>query len=652
MTLETPQSPPTPKTLASPPSSKEAALSITSLGASDHPTAIGEDELPGKDNYLIGKSPSQWHRNVPTYGRVELQNVYPGIDVDYFGTARDLEYDYVVAPRADPSVIHIGFTGASSVTRAPSGSLVLSTAAGSVLEKAPTVYQVIDGVHHSVNSSFTLSGGVAGIALSSYDHGAPLTIDPTIVYASYVGGSSDDQNYSITTDNAGNIYAVGYTDGGGFPTASAYQGSYGGGVHDIGITKLSPGGASYVYSTYLGGSGSDVGYAIAVDAGGDAYIAGMSTSTDYPVVNAYQSSYSGSYYNGVVSKLSADGSTLDFSTYVHGGNGYTELDGIAVNGSGNAYVAGYTSATNFPTVNPIQSSNPGGDDAVLFELSTSGSSLAYSTYLGGVNTDVTGINCLAIDAQGDAYLAVTTDSSGLATAGAAQTSYGAGANDDLVYKVNSAGSAIDWATYIGGNGDDESEGIALDGHDNVFLAGFSSSTNFPTVNAIYGSKSGGYDGTLTEIAADGASFVYSTYIGGSSDDLLVGVAVDAEGDAYFGGYSESSNFPMVDATQGSYPGGSYDGVYGEVGPADGSSAPQLLVSSYLGGTSYSGGSNGTVVYGIALDRSFDLYLTGLTSASNFTSVLSPAIRRSSPPMGVIRRTPSWLRSPLAPLAAP
>ena len=265
------------------------------MAANPDAKVTGEDELSGKINYLIGKDSSKWRTAVAIYAKVRYEQVYPGIDLVYYGNQRQLEYDFVVAPGADPARIRLKLAGARKMYVNGQGQLVFQTAGGDVRWNKPEIYQEVDGQRRSVPGKYVLRAGHGlGFAVAAYDTAKPLIIDPTLVYSTYLGGSSFDEGFSIAVDNSGNAYVTGFTGSSDFPTAAgAFQTTYGG-IFNAFVTKLNPTGSSLVYSTYLGGSGGDEGYGIAVDTSGDAYITGIAGSSDFPTTaGAFQTTLGG-----------------------------------------------------------------------------------------------------------------------------------------------------------------------------------------------------------------------------------------------------------------------------------------------------------------------------------------------------------------------
>lgn len=394
-----------------------AALRITFAGASPRLLVEGREE-PGKANYFRGNDPAKWRTQVPTYARVHYRDLYPGIDLVWYGNQRELEYDLVVAPTADPGQIVLGIEGADRLEIDAGGDLVLHTAAGAVRQRKPLVYQEADGVRRTIAGGYVLKDAhQVAFQVGAYDAGRPLVIDPVLVYSTYLGGSNThDSGLGIAVDGFGNAYVTGYVFWGhtsaDFPTtAGAYQTAFGGGT-DAFVAKLDPTGSSLVYSTYLGGSEWDSGRGIAVDDSGNAYVTGYTSSTDFPTVNAVQPAFGGGG-DAFVVKLDATGSRLEYATYL-GGRGADVGTGIAVDASGNAYIVGSTASPDFPTANAVQPASGGFDDAFVVKLDATGSAFAYATYLGGRDGDAgTGI---AVDGSGSAYVTGWTQSNDFPTA--------------------------------------------------------------------------------------------------------------------------------------------------------------------------------------------------------------------------------------------
>src|ERR1022692_4291600 len=502
--------------------------------------------------------------NVPTYGKVKYEGIYPGIDLVYYGNQRQLEYDFVVAPGADPRRIQFALrgSGAKSISRDTDGDLVLDMAEGQLRWHKLVVYQERDGARQEIAAHYFIKHKNRVVfEIAYYDLRRPLFIDP-LVYSTYLGGSGDDIGQGIALDSSGNAYVTGYTSSTDFPTTSgAFQTSCGrgcGSAHpDAFVTMLNPSGSALVYSTYLGGSSSDYGNGIALDSSGNAYVTGQTGSANFPTTpGAFQTSCGGGCGSpdAFVTMLNPSGSALVYSTYL-GGSSSDYGNGIAVDSSGNAYVTGVTNSTDFPTMNPLQPTYGGGGDAFVAQLNPTGSALVYSTYLGGSGDDFA--YDTAVDSSGNAFVTGITFSTNFPTMNPLQPTYG-GNGDAFVTKFNPTGSGLIYSTYLGGSGEDSSNGIAVDSSGNAYVTGGTSSPNFPTMNPLQPTFAGVQDAFVAQLNPTGSALVYSTYLGGSGDDTGQGIAADSSGNAYVTGQTGSANFPTMNPLQPTYGGGGYD----------------------------------------------------------------------------------------------
>jgi len=596
-------------------SDRGAVLRMKLVGSNRSPVATGLDPLPGTSNYLIGKDPKQWRKGVRNYGRVRFGMVYPGVDLVYYGNQHQLEYDFVVAAGADPSVITLGFTGEERVEIDKQGDLKLETHAGEVRWHKPIVYQDVAGVRKMVEGHYVRKGEKAvGFAVASYDPRSLLVIDPVLVYSTYLGGSGSDGGGGVAVDALGNVYVAGFTQSIDFPTTSGAFRTSRVANTDAFVTKLNPAGSALVYSTYLGGSGNDVARAIAVDSSGNAYVLGDTTSSiDFPTTaGAFQSSYGGGNTDAFVTKLNPAGNALVFSTYF--GGSLTEFSrGLAVDSSGNVYVAGRTDSDDLPTVNAFQPTlHSDAGNGFVTKLNPNGNALVYSTYLGGTGND--DAFSIAVDSLGSAYVTgLVTSIDFPTTPGALQTGIGGGFLDAFATKLNATGGLV-YSTYLGGSANDEGFGIAVDTSGNAYVTGITASTDFhTTTGAFQTSLVGNSDAFVTKLNPSGSASVYSTYLGGSAKDQGLGIAVDSSGNAYIKGDTASINFPMLSPFQ-SASGGGTDLFVTKLSP-DGSA---LVYSSYLGGSGTDEGYG--LVSALAVDSSGNVYVTGVTSSTDFPTV--------------------------------
>ncbi len=603
------------------PSPSSTVVRMRLAGANSQPAMTGLDPLAGASHYLIGNDPDRWRRDVPNYARVKYTSVYPGIDLVYYGKQRQLEYDFVVGPHADPSRIALAFEGVQALSIDPEGNLILQTSHGALTQQKPVIYQDVAGRRHRVDGRYELrADDRVGFQVSSYDPTQPLVIDPVLSYSTYLGGNSNDVGYAIAVDSRGNAYVTGSTQSTNFPgtSGSLIQASLRG-SHDVFVVKLNATGTALVYSTYLGGSGSDIGRAIAVDGTGNAYVTGETDSPTqvgtgnipFPLAGPIQPAY-GLIGDAFVTKLNAAGNALVYSTYL-GGSGTDRGYGIAVDGFGSAYVTGHTNSLNFPIAAAFQVTNggPGSYDAFVAKLNSAGSALVYSTYLGGnANEFSLDGGAIAVDSAGSAYVAGTTISPNFPGAGtsAIQATFGGGTADGFVVKFNAAGSALVYSTYLGGTTVDAVNGLALDADRNAYVVGYTDSSNFPTAVPLQASRNGpGNDAFVAKLNAAGSYLTYSTYLGGTGGDVAYDVAVDSGGQAHVSGWTSSFNYPTVAPLQ-AVNSGSGDAFITQVNSA----GSALTFSTYWGGSS--GVERG---YGIALDSFANIYVAGETNSSNF-----------------------------------
>jgi hypothetical protein len=593
---------------------KSAVVRMRLVNANPRPQAAGHDELPGKTHYFIGNDPARWRTNIPTYAKVRYEGVYPGIDLVYYGNQGWLEYDLVVAPRADPGVVALAFEGAREVRIDARGDLVLTVEGGEVRQHKPVVYQEVAGVKREVVGRYVMKGPCqVGFRVAAYDPSRPLIIDPVLVYSTYLGGSSVEVGHDIAVDGAGRAYIAGVTGSTDFPTtAGAFQTTNGGGEQfngDAFVAKLNASGSGLVYATYLGGSADEQRVDVAIDETGNAYVTGDTTSTDFPTTAGAVQTTSAGDIDAFVTKLNATGSGLVYSTYL-GGSSLDAGTGIAVDGGGNASVAGFTLSTNFPTTaGAVQTTYGGGmADAFVTRLNATGSGLVYSTYLGGSDFD-TGFG-IAVDGAGSAYVTGFARSTNFpTTAGAAQTTYAGGDADAFVTKLNTAGSGLVYSTYLGGSSDEVAEGIAVDGAGSAYATGGTASTDFSTTaGAIQTTHGGGFtDAFVTKLDTTGSALVYSTYLGGVDNDSGSAIALNGLGNAYVTGFTGSTNFPTTAGAVQTTLAGEGDAFVTTLN-ATGSG---LIHSTYLGG------SFDDSAFGIAVDAAGSAYVTGRTLSTNF-----------------------------------
>ena len=558
------------------------ALTMKLEGANQAAEVEGVDQLPGITNYFVGRDPHNWHTGIPTYSKVRYRSVYPGVDLVYYGNHRELECDWVVSPGARTDRIKLAFEGADHLDINRDGDLVLGTPRGQLLLRKPVAYQEFGGTRHPVDSRYTrLGGSRVGLRLASYDRAKPLIIDPTLRYSTYWGASFLDFASGLAADAAGNAYLTGTACSSDFPIVpkpAIVQATYGGSC-DAFVAKINPNGTEFVYSTYLGGSGADNGNAIAIDLSGAAYVTGMA-GAGFPVTaSGPQQGYGGGSADAFISKISPDGSTLDYSSYL-GGSGIEAGEAIAVPlgcaSDCDAFVTGYTASIDFPaTAGAFQTANgctsggtPCGDtyDAFVARINSSGSLFKYATYLGGHSGD--GGFGIAADSLGNAYVGGITDAIlmpqfpqnfPILPATAIQNSFDQAAASAFISVLDPTGADLLYSTYLGGSGFQAINGLALGPDNSIYADGYAYSSDFPTVNA-YQPYFGGFDDMFVVhlVPAPDPShpgvlhytLAYSTYLGGSGDDDGGAIAIDASCgpagcNAYVAGTTNYIDFPAV-----------------------------------------------------------------------------------------------------------
>jgi hypothetical protein len=586
-------------------------MRIEFVGADMTARGEGIDRKSGQSNYFIGDDQAEWRTNVPHYGRVKFREVYRGIDLVFHGSPRFLEWDFIVQPDVPPSGIRMRFSSARAVTKVANGELILLTESGAWRLKPPLIYQDRDGARRRVRGSYAIENGNVTLDVGRYDRSRPLIIDPVLVYSTYLGGSSSAETaHGLAVDEAGNVYLSGLTGSLDFPVANPAQASNAGGV-DAFVTKINADGSGLVYSTYLGGSGSfEEGYALGVDAEGNAYVTGETNSVNFPRVNAIQGTYAGGT-DGFLTKIGPDGSTLEYSTYI-GGSSLDLPLAIAVDQGGVATVSGYTSSTTLPVVNAMQPTYGGGTkDAFVASVLPDGSAFRFLTYFGGSASDES--RGIAIDQAGSVYVGGDTTSSNFPTKNPLQGSR-RGTADLFLAKMSGDGSELVYSTYFGGSsGDNDSNGLKLltvDGYGNAYLTGRTGSLDFPLVNAAQEAFGGVRDVFVTKVSADGTAIMFSTYLGGTKSDDGYSIAVDDLGNVYVSGQAESTDFPMVNAIQSEYGGSTGDGFVAMLSPDGGT----IVYSTYLGGISEDRAN------AIVVDAAGNAYVTGQTFSTDFPTM--------------------------------
>lgn len=588
-------------------SGKSAKIQSHLVGGSASARVKGTDRLPGVSNYFRGADRSQWITGIPTYAKARAAAVYPGIDLIYYGNQGKLEYDFVVQPGADASAIRMKFDGVSGMRVDEAGNLHLATTVGDLIEHKPVLYQTAGEKTKPVDGSFR----IAADRTVAFEVGpydrSKALVIDPVLMYSSFLGGSD-------TDE-GHAVAAG-NDGALYLTGVTYSTQYG--DADVMIYKISTDGTYFVYTANLGGSSDDIGNGIAVDQGGNVYVGGRTLSTDFPTANAYQSTNYGQYNNAFVLKLDGSGTNLLYSTYF-GGSFDDQGFALALDSQGNAYLTGGETSTDFPVSNnAYQSNNRGGVDCFVAKFDNNGNPV-FSTLIGGGSDDQAfGI---AVDANGNSYITGQTVSDSYPQVSPSVQHSRHGGLDAFVTAVSPDGSSLIFSTFAGGGSDDYGNGVAVDPSGNVVVVGTTSSDDFPTTSNAYkrGYAGGASDGFVLSYTPDGQTLLYSTFIGSHGTDDANSVAIDAAGNVYIAGDTDSDQYPVTgDATQHSR-GGYFDATL-SVLTHDGSN---LLFSTFLGGS-----QGDESAYGVAVDTFGNAYLTGFTSSPDFPA--TPGAAQTSP----------------------
>ena len=643
--------------------STATSLRMRLVGSDPKAALHGDQPLPGRSNYFIGPDPRRWRTNIPQYGRVRYHNVYPGIDLIYYGKGRQIEHDFIVSPGASPSSISLRFdlstpgrTHGPELKLRDDGALAIRTGRAELRLLKPDVYQTIRGQRRSIDGSFVLkSSDRVCFKVAAYDRRAPLVIDPILAYSTYFGGSSDDAGTAIAVDINGNAYIAGYTDSTNLPNlpgvfqpnldeipgdATSIPVIPPTPTEDAFVVKLDPTGTQILYSTYLGGDGTDAATGIAVDNTGAAYVIGTTTSTtasvatSFPIVAGAFQSTSSAQVASFVTKLDPTGTALQYSSFLSG-SGVDEASSIAIDSTGDAYLVGTTSSADFlPTVpvKPLLTTFNGNLEGFLVEVNPTGESLLLTTYLGGSFEDhATGV---ALDSTDAIYVTGWTTSPDFpTTVGVVQphlsiTPDGANSGQNaFICKLNltalETAPTLVYSTFLGGTCLDFSNGIAVDEDGNACITGYTCSEpsapgggGFPILNAIHPTLDGQYGTFVTKLNAAASGILFSTYLGTSDFEDGTAVASDTLGNTFVVGQTQSTSLPVTpNAVQLAL----NTTVNPTTGIASGANAFLTVLDpngNMIYGT-YLGGSGGDAAAGLAIDAADGAYLTGYTRSTNF-----------------------------------
>lgn len=627
-------------------------------GANPAARIHGGAEMSGKINYLIGNDPSKWQTGLPTFGDVQVTELYPGINMVFHGNQRQLEYDFAVAPDADPNAIKMQFDDVDKISVTSQGDLVLKIGNHEIRQLKPEIYQTVSGQRKTIAGGYKiLDSRTVAFEIAQYDHSQPLVIDPILGFSTFFGGNVSVKGFALAFGPTNSICIAGETFSTHFSTVGAVQTNFAGGNNngDAFVAKIDQTGTNLIYLTYLGGSDEDAAFGLAVDTNnGNAFVTGYTDSPNFPTTNALfpkipgkPNPLFGNIYpaSAFVAELGGYGTNLIYSTYL-GGTNQNVATSIAVDSSDNAYVVGYTYSGDFPVINAFQPHLACSNNIYLnangfvSEIAANGTSLLYSTFLGGTNFDVA--EGVALDSSNDVLVTGYTGSFNFPTqntptndprarylSGITNQTPGFNTYDAFVTKFPplstqpSAKSNLIFSMFLGGTNNDSAYGIAADASNNVYVTGWTASTNFPIIGPLPGLSSflatNGNPGPvatnvfLTKIASDGSAILNSTIFGGRATDIGYKVAVDPGGDAFVVGWESSTNFPTANsfgslrATNSSTT-GAFDAFVTGIS-ADWSNA---LYSVCIGGNRDAFG------YGIVLDTSStNVFVTGSTDSTNY-----------------------------------
>jgi hypothetical protein len=603
-------------------SSTVAGLRMEIIGGNRSAVARGTQKLPGIVHQYVGDDPTKWHSD-EMFAEVRYDSVYAGIDLVYHSADGRLEYDFVVAPGADPSRIALRFNGADHLRVAADGALTMAAGGGELRWAPPVAYQTIGGVRRPVAGRYRVSVDGSSktrvaFVVGTYDHKRPLVIDPAVSYSTFLGGPEADRGNAIVVDSTGAAYVTGSASA-GFPIGSVsvppFQFMNAGG-QDAFISKLDPTGTMLLYSTYVGGRNFDEGTGIALDLGGNIYVTGNTSSPDFPIqpFGAVLQRALGGNMDAFVLKLTNAGQ-LVYSTYL-GGAGNDHAHGIAVDAINRPYIVGETeSATTFPVSNPAYDPlyNLGPWDVFVTRLVPTYAALSYSTFLGGSGDDRG--NGIVLDRY-RAYVTGSTTSPNFPTTAGASLPTSGGA-DAFVTELAPDGLTLETSTCLGGIGNDYATAIARGSAGWIYITGFTDSADFPTVGPAQAALAGGTDAFITKFDPTLLSRTYSTYVGGPDNDRAYGIALSSAGGAWVTGYTESPGFPTIAPTQATYAGGFNDVFVLRLDP----------VGSAFNFSTFLGGPGSQTAQGIAVDSADSAYVVGATSDTSFP-MTAPGFDRS------------------------
>ncbi len=570
----------------------------------------GSEPLASRSNYFLGNNNSNWKSDLQNYNALLYKNLYNDVDLKYYVLNGEVKYDYTIQPGGNIASIKMKYSGIKSLLVNKDGTLCITTHLTELKDYLPKSYQIINGKEVPVKVHYRLlDGATVGFTTEQYNKNYPLIIDPALIYSTFVGGSSDDYEYTggISLDATGNIYVTGRTFSPNFPTtAGAYQTGWGGNM-DAFVFKLNPTGTALVFSTFVGGNDVDAGYTTKIDpVTNDVYVAGTTASLNFPTTaGAFHTAYAGGLYDPFCFKLNSSGSAFVYSTLM--GNAQDDYGAsLEIDNLGNAYVVGQSSGVYPTTAGAYQSAYAGGPwDIFVTKLNPTGSAVIFSTMIGGPNED----HCHSIQVDGnyDVYIAGFAQSGYPTTAGAYDVTYNGGQWDIYVTKINSTGTALIYSTFVGGSGGEWSwNGLEIDNAGNAYVAGYAPA-GFPTTAGAFQTAYGGgaFDAFVFKLNPTGSSLVYSTYVGGTGDDEAWGISLNPNNEVFITGLC-SFSYPYTPCAWDT----TFNGVQDAFITYINSTGSSLLYSSYIGGAAYDQGYN-------IIDVGNLVYVAGATSSVDF-----------------------------------
>jgi len=593
----------------------DSGLRVSFPSALSSAYIVGIDRQSATVNLLTGDGRSESRR---TFASIRYSGLYPGVDMRCAFTRNGWKSDFLLKAGAQVASIRIRYQGIGDVTIGKSGQLRLMTPSGEMEERIPEAYQVLPGGRKApVRANFRItSEGLVGFETSTLDPSLPTVIDPDLLYYSFWGGNRNEAVTAIGAGSDDSMYIAGWTESTNLPVYNAAQSSHRGST-DAFVAKLSPNGQSLIWATFLGGTGSDKVNGMAIDSSGRAVIAGVTSSSNFPLQTAVQSTLKGAS-DGFVARLSASGSSLEFSTY-YGGAGADTVNAVAVDSTG-IYLGGQTNSTDFPVANGVYSTARGAQDGFAAKLSTAGTSTVYSTYIGGSNDD--SVNAIAVYQQ-QAIVAGGTSSANLSVVGGSGPR---GGMDGFMVKLGSSGSSISASTYLGGStgssaSPEMATAIQVTQYGEPVVAGITPSSDFPVTNAVQPAFArGGSDGFVAKYTPGMGAAQWSTYLGGNSYDIIYALAIRPSGQIVVVGMTASANFPSVQPLQPAF-GGYYDGF-----------VTILLANGGIGFSTLAGANGSDTVLAVAtgITNPNALFFAGSTNSSNIILPGNPYQATSDP----------------------